>query len=218
MTTITIITDDNKTPTTDDDSDGELFIEDSRDRGGSSAGNAYTVNAPSVYRAPSLPSPLASAPGVPNTDSGEAAKAGEQDEGGGYGLYGESGDGVAGGVGGGTAGAGAGDTSRQAGAPAGGGMHESMSSHRAVAGDSSVEMFPSGAGGVAKGGLRLGPDGRVASIPRDGSTLDVSCCCFGRQLGDGVGGGLCRFCHLGVACLARLLLAQAEQSRNVERL
>lgn len=49
-----------------------------------------------------------------------------------------------------------------------------MSSHQAIAGDSSVEAFASGTGvkGGLAGGLRLGD--RVTSIPRDGSMLDVS--------------------------------------------
>lgn len=49
-----------------------------------------------------------------------------------------------------------------------------MSSHQAIAGDSSMEAFASGTGfkGGLAGGLRLGD--RVTSIPRDGSMLDVS--------------------------------------------
>lgn len=54
-------------------------------------------------------------------------------------------------------------------------VYENMSSHVAIAGDSSAEAFASGTGGLKgglAGGLRLGD--RMASIPRDGSMLDVS--------------------------------------------
>eukprot|EP00752_Nemacystus_decipiens_P009662 g8631.t1 len=183
----------------DDDSDGELFIEDSRDhrRGsasasrspGTKAASAYTVNAPSVYRAPTLGPPAAAAPVPPSTSSTHVAAealagaiavaSGDGDER----PYGSSG-GAAAADEATTAAAGAaweaGDSgSLQAAAPAAGdehdanmNMHESMSSQRAIAPDSSAEVFSSGTGvkGGLAGGLRLG--GERMSIPRDGSTLE----------------------------------------------
>lgn len=183
------------TPTPDDDSDGELFVEDSRDHrrvsasasrspgsiaaqaSSAKAASAYTVNAPSVYRAPTLEPPASAAPAPPalssNPQAAAEALAGaiavadgddrfDEEE-----TYGRSAGEAAGGRG----------SSAPLPGPRGGGAeHESMSSQRVIPADSSAEAFSSGAGfkGGLAGGLRLGGD--RYSIPRDGSTLEVRFC------------------------------------------
>ncbi|CAM9831355.1 unnamed protein product, partial [Ectocarpus sp. 13 AM-2016] len=156
----------------DDDSDGELFVEDSRDNRGSGAArspgsvaaqaassksaSAYTVNAPSVYRAPSLAPPAAAAPAAPASSDAPAGGPEDQE---GYSA----------------AAAGRGEDDGSSGVPvAVVSAKENMSSHRAIAGDSSAEIWSSGSGlrGGLAGGLRLGGEQRVMSIPRDGSMLE----------------------------------------------
>ncbi|CAM9438380.1 unnamed protein product [Ectocarpus sp. 8 AP-2014] len=156
----------------DDDSDGELFVEDSRDNRGSGASrspgsvaaqaasskssSAYTVNAPSVYRAPSLAPPAAAAPAAPA--SSDAPAGGLEDR--------EGYSAVA---------AGRREDEGSSGVPvAAVSAKENMSSHQAIAGDSSAEILSSGSGlrGGLAGGLRLGGEQRVMSIPRDGSMLE----------------------------------------------
>ncbi|CAB1110914.1 unnamed protein product [Ectocarpus sp. CCAP 1310/34] len=158
----------------DDDSDGELFVEDSRDNdkrasgaarspvsfaaqaASSKSASAYTVNAPSVYRAPSLAPPAAAAPAAPA--SSDAPTGGPEDQ-----------DGYS------AAAAGRGGSDGSSGVPvAAVSAKENMSSHRAIAGDSSAEIWSSGSGlrGGLAGGLRLGGEQRVTSIPRDGSMLE----------------------------------------------
>eukprot|EP00903_Cladosiphon_okamuranus_P012923 g12066.t1 len=177
----------------DDDSDGELFIEDSHRRGSRSPGttaqsskaaSAYTVNAPSVYRAPTLAPPAAAAP-VPPSSSSNPEAAAEALAGAIAAASGEADDNPYGSADGGAAAstevpAAAAATTAEArmggsmSAPAAGGAaeRESMSSERAIAPDSSAEVFASGTGvkGGLAGGLRLG--GERMSIPRDGSTLE----------------------------------------------
>lgn len=168
----------------DGDSDGELFVDDSRDRRGSrspgsvaasaKAASAYTVNAPSVYRAPAaLASPAAAAPAPPRVSSKDAADA----LAGAIAVASMEDEGEAEAAKAGEAEAGGAEHSAAADpAPAvGGAEYENMSSHQAIAGDSSTEALSSGA--WAKGNLRLGGE-RVTSIPRDGSTLDVRLSCF----------------------------------------
>lgn len=210
------------TPSPDDDSDGELFIEEPRDHRrvsasrspgsiaaqaasiSSKSASAYTVNAPSVYRAPALAPPAAAAPPPPSSSTQAAAEAlagaitvASGDGGGDEKPYGSSSGGTAG------AGAAAYGEATAAGSDAGGdgggggltpgppgstAEHESMSSQRAIAPDSSAEVFLSGPGGAKgglAGGLRLG--GERMSIPRDGSTLEVR----GRHARSGPGLGLC---------------------------
>lgn len=181
----------------DDDSDGELFIEDSHRRGAASrspgsmavqsskASSGYTVNTPSVYSAPALAPPAAAAPPPPSSSSnaeaaGEAlagaiaVASGEED----VKPYGSTDGGAAASREVSAAAVETGNSGSLT-APTGGGgaEHESMSSERVIAPDSSAEVFASGTGvkggtglGLA-GGLRLG--GERMSIPRDGSTLEV---------------------------------------------
>ncbi|CBN73904.1 expressed unknown protein [Ectocarpus siliculosus] len=157
----------------DDDSDGELFVEDSRDNRGSGASrspgsvaaqaassksaSAYTVNAPSVYRAPSLAPPAAAAPAAPASSDAPAGGPEDQE---GYSA----------------AAAGRGEDDGSSGVPVAvaASAKENMSSHQAIAGDSSAEILSSGSGlrGGLAGGLRLGGEQRVMSIPRDGSMLE----------------------------------------------
>ncbi|CAM9699318.1 unnamed protein product [Ectocarpus fasciculatus] len=161
----------------DDDSDGELFVEDSRDNRGSGASrspgsiaaqassssksaSAYTINAPSVYRAPSLAPPASAAPAAP--DSNDApARVPEDEEGYSAAAAAAGGD------------EGDGSSGVPVAAPAT--AKENMSSHQAIAGSSSAELMSSGSGlrGGLAGGLRLGGgEQRVMSIPRDGSMLE----------------------------------------------
>lgn len=154
----------------------------------SKAASAYSVNAPSVYRAPTLAPPAAAAPPAPssNTQAATEALAGAIAVASGDGddkPYGSSGGGATeeaaaatAAARGGGGGVDAGEASEPQGAAVGvGGEHESMSSQRAIAPDSSAEVFSSGTGGKGglglAGGLRLGGD--RMSIPRDGSTLEV---------------------------------------------
>ncbi|CAM9111817.1 unnamed protein product [Ectocarpus sp. 4 AP-2014] len=156
----------------DDDSDGELFVEDSRDNRGSGASrspvsvaaqaassksaSAYTVNAPSVYRAPSLAPPAAAAPAAPALSDAPTGGPHDQEE---YSAMA----------------AGRGEDDGSSGVPvAAVSAKENMSSHQAIAGDSSAEILSSGSGlrGGLAGGLRLGGEHRVMSIPRDGSMLE----------------------------------------------
>lgn len=158
----------------DDDSDGELFVEDSRDNRGSGtsrspgsvaaqaasskSASAYTVNAPSVYRAPSLAPPAVAVPAAPASSDAPAGGPEDQE---GYSA----------------AAAGRGEDVGSSGVPVAAAVSakENMSSHQAIAGGSSAEILSSGSGlrGGLAGGLRLGGEQRVMSIPRDGSMLEV---------------------------------------------
>lgn len=143
----------------------------------SSAAAAYNANAPSVYRQPSLPAaapaapvaaapaaPAEAAPPAPAYNSSAAADLHHGGVGGAAAAGGDpSGAGAAGGAGGG------------------------------VGRDALAEAFPVGGEGSRKGlGLQWGTGSALAgereSIPRDGSTLDVS---WG-ETGAAVGSGACR--------------------------